>query len=67
MNLTDLIWTLAGFLFTLMVFSYVLGDNFLFRLAMYIFCRGNSRVSGDHCDLSGALAQTDSACYGFIG
>ena len=37
MNLSDLIWTLAGFLLTLMVFSYVLGDNFLFRLAMYIF------------------------------
>ena len=37
MNLSDLIWTLAGFLLTLLVFSYILGDNFLFRLAMYIF------------------------------
>ena len=37
MNLSDLIWTLTGFLLTLLVFSYILGDNFLFRLAMYIF------------------------------
>jgi hypothetical protein len=28
---------LAGLVFTLMVFSYVIGDNFLFRLALYIF------------------------------
>lgn len=27
----------AGFVFTLMVFSYLLGDNFLYRLAIYIF------------------------------
>jgi hypothetical protein len=27
----------AGFVLTLMVFSYVLGDNFLYRLAVYIF------------------------------
>jgi hypothetical protein len=28
---------LAGFILTLCVFSYVLGDNFLYRLAVYIF------------------------------
>lgn len=33
----DLIWPLAGLLLTLLVFSYLLGDNFLFRLASYIF------------------------------
>ena len=27
----------AGFVFTLMIFSYLLGDNFLYRLAIYIF------------------------------
>ena len=27
----------AGFVLTLMVFSYILGDNFLYRLAVYIF------------------------------
>jgi hypothetical protein len=32
----DLIWALAGFFLTLMIFSYVLGDNPLFRLASYI-------------------------------
>lgn len=26
----------AGFVFTLMVFSYILGDNFLYRLAIYV-------------------------------
>jgi hypothetical protein len=33
----NLLWTLAGFILTLMIFSYLLGDNFLFRLATYIF------------------------------
>jgi hypothetical protein len=28
---------LAGFILTLCVFSYVLGDNFLYRLAVYVF------------------------------
>jgi hypothetical protein len=37
MNGFDLVWTLTGFLLTLLVFSYIFGDNFLFRLAMYIF------------------------------
>ena len=27
----------AGFVFTLMIFSYLLGDNFLYRLAIYVF------------------------------
>lgn len=27
----------AGFILTLMIFSYVLGDNFLYRLAVYVF------------------------------
>lgn len=27
----------AGFIFTLMIFSYLLGDNILYRLAVYIF------------------------------
>jgi hypothetical protein len=29
--------TLAGFVLTLFVFSYLLGDNFLYRIAIYIF------------------------------
>ncbi|RMG88056.1 MAG: hypothetical protein D6712_04425 [Chloroflexi bacterium] len=29
--------TIAGFVLTLMVFSYLLGDNFLYRLAVYVF------------------------------
>ncbi len=33
----DLIWTLVAFVLTLMVFSYLFGDNFLFRIASYIF------------------------------
>jgi hypothetical protein len=31
------IWIGVGFILTLMVFSYLLGDNFLFRLATYLF------------------------------
>lgn len=27
----------AGFIFTLMIFSYILGDNILYRLAVYVF------------------------------
>lgn len=27
----------AGFIFTLMIFSYLLGDNILYRLAVYVF------------------------------
>jgi hypothetical protein len=33
----DLIAGVFGFLFTLLIFSYVLGDNPLFRVALYIF------------------------------
>lgn len=33
----DQIGLIAGFVFTLMIFSYLLGDNFLYRLAVYIF------------------------------
>ncbi len=39
MNLAnaDTIGLWAGFVFTLMIFSYVLGDNILYRLAVYVF------------------------------
>jgi hypothetical protein len=37
MQLTDLIWGAAGFLLTIMVFSYLIGDNPLFRIAAYLF------------------------------
>jgi hypothetical protein len=33
----DLIWTLIGFFLTLLVFSYIFGDNPVFRLVSYIF------------------------------
>jgi hypothetical protein len=33
----DLIWTLVGFFLTLLVFSYIFGDNPVFRLVSYIF------------------------------
>ncbi|MBN2146571.1 MAG: hypothetical protein JW726_04245 [Anaerolineales bacterium] len=36
-GLTDIFGLIIGFLLTLMVFSYIIGDNFLFRLAMAIF------------------------------
>ena len=32
----DLLWTLAAFTITILVFTYLLGDHFLFRLASYI-------------------------------
>lgn len=37
LSMPDLIGTFAGFLLTLMIFSYIFGDNFLFRLALYLF------------------------------
>ena len=37
MTLADLVWGTIGFLLTLMIFSYLLGDNPAFRLATYIF------------------------------
>ncbi len=36
MNVEE-IGLIAGFVLTLMVFSYLLGDNFLYRLAVYVF------------------------------
>lgn len=33
----DLIWSIVGFLLTVMVISYLAGDNPLFRLATYLF------------------------------
>jgi hypothetical protein len=37
MAMSDLIWMLTAFLLTLLVFSYIFGDNPLFRLVLYIF------------------------------
>ena len=37
MNLADLIGLLIGFSFTIFILSYIVGDNFLFRLATHIF------------------------------
>jgi hypothetical protein len=37
MNLQALIWGVVGFLLTLMVLSYLIGDNFFFRLAANLF------------------------------
>ena len=36
MNALDVIIGLIGFALTLMVFSYLLGDNFFFRAALYL-------------------------------
>lgn len=37
LNLTDLIGAVLGLVFTLSIFSYILGDNMLFRIASSIF------------------------------
>ena len=37
MQSMDLIWTLVSFILTLLIFSYLLGDNPLFRVASYLF------------------------------
>jgi hypothetical protein len=37
MQTADLIWTIVGFVLTLLVLSYVIGDNPLFRLVTYLF------------------------------
>lgn len=37
MEWVNSIWTIISFLLTLLIFSYVLGDNPLFRLASYLF------------------------------
>ena len=34
---SDLIWTIVGFVLTLMIFSYLFSDNIIFRIATYIF------------------------------
>ncbi len=36
-SLADLSGLLLGFSFTIFIFSYILGDNFLFRLATHVF------------------------------
>jgi hypothetical protein len=33
----DLIWTVVAFVLTLMIFSYLFGDNLMFRIATYLF------------------------------
>jgi hypothetical protein len=33
----DLIWAIIGLILTLLVFSYLAGDNFLFRIVIYAF------------------------------
>jgi hypothetical protein len=33
----ELFWTLLAFLLTIFIFSYLFGDNFLFRIASYLF------------------------------
>jgi hypothetical protein len=37
LNLADLVGMLVAFMFTLFIFSYIFGDNALFRVAIYIF------------------------------
>lgn len=37
MNLSEIIWGAVGFLLTVMVLSYLIGDNFFFRLAGHLF------------------------------
>jgi hypothetical protein len=37
MNLSELAWSAIGFLLTVMVLSYLIGDNLFFRLAAYLF------------------------------
>ena len=34
---TDLIWTIVAFVLTLMIFSYLFGDNLMFRIVTYLF------------------------------
>jgi CBS domain containing-hemolysin-like protein len=37
MILSELAWGLVGFLLTVMILSYLIGDNFFFRLAAHVF------------------------------
>ena len=46
MNLADFIGSILGFLLTLLVFSYLLGDNPLFRLVIYLFIGVSAGFAG---------------------
>lgn len=35
--MTDFLWTIVAFFLTILVFSYILGDNPLFRIVTYLF------------------------------
>jgi hypothetical protein len=37
MNLSDLMWSVVGFLLTVMILSYLIGDNVFFRFAAHLF------------------------------
>ena len=37
MNITEIIWGIVGVLLTVMVLSYLIGDNLLFRFAAHVF------------------------------
>lgn len=45
-SLPELVGTLLGFMFTLFVFSYIFGDNALFRIAMSVFVGVASAYAG---------------------
>jgi len=45
-SLPELVGTLLGFMFTLFVFSYIFGDNALFRIAMSVFVGVASAFAG---------------------
>jgi hypothetical protein len=52
MQPVDLIWTIVGFILTLMVFSYLFGDNPLFRLVTYLFVGVSAGFAAVMIDLS---------------
>jgi hypothetical protein len=37
MPIADLIWGIVGFVLSIMIFSYLIGDNILFRFAVHLF------------------------------
>ena len=37
MNMSELVWGAVGFLLTIMILSYLIGDNVFFRIAVHIF------------------------------
>ncbi len=37
MSVGEIIWGFVGFFLTIMILSYLVGDNFFFRLAIYVF------------------------------